>query len=56
MAVQARFCAILDSTQSYYHYKQHESTAFLIKTPKEIPLNFVNWFGCPILIDFWSTP
>ena len=56
MAVQARFCVILDSTQSYYHYKPHQSAAFLMKTPKEIPLNFVNWFGCPILTDFWSTP
>ena len=56
MAVQARFCVILGSTQSYYQYKQHQSAAFLMKTPKEILLNFVNWFGCPILTDFWSTP
>lgn len=41
---------------SSYHYKQHQSAAFLMKTPKEIALNFVNWFGCPILTDFWSTP
>jgi len=41
-----------------YHYKQHQSAAFLMKTPKEIPLNFCQnyWFGCPILTDVWSTP
>ena len=48
MAVQARFSAILDSTQSYYHYKQHESAAFLMKTPKEIPLNCVKINGLAV--------